>query len=148
MKKLQRHWAVYAHIQSLLRNRSADDDRARGYEAALDLIVSTVGAGSEGPSEDEIRRAIAAASRRARYQRALLLEYTLEEPANDAVFDQVHARQVLRELRQQVSSSDWALLSAVANGKPYEVLARRFESTAGALRVRVLRLRKQLAAAA
>ncbi|HUR40050.1 MAG TPA: hypothetical protein VM240_02680 [Verrucomicrobiae bacterium] len=148
MNKLQQHWAQYAHIQSLLRDRSADDDRGRGYEAALDLIVSTAGDDGGGPSDNEIWRAVSAASRRARYQRALLNKYRTAEPANDATLDQVHARQVLSELRRQVSRADWALLNAVASGKSYDALANRFKRTAGALRVRVMRLRQRLAAAA
>jgi hypothetical protein len=57
------------------------------------------------------------------------------------------ARSELRLVRSQVSTTDWALLGAVGLGSEYSEIAALSGGTAVAVRVRVMRLRRQVLSA-
>jgi hypothetical protein len=58
----------------------------------------------------------------------------------------VHARHALGAIQRNVSDCDWQLLTAAAMGTDYGEIARTTPARPGALRVKVLRLRRELTA--
>jgi DNA-directed RNA polymerase specialized sigma24 family protein len=58
----------------------------------------------------------------------------------------VHARRQLLRMRTLVTAEEWALLCAVGEGFEYKELAVASKTAPGALRIRVFRLRRKLAA--
>ncbi len=136
-------WAEYARIQHEIDIRTTLDDQAWGLEAAAEAALK------QHSSQDDIERTRQTASRRERYQ-AVLRRTRLasaviaDSPSPEAMVD---ARGKLRVAEGRIDLSDWRLLLSVAGGEAYTDLARVHGCSAGALRVRVVRLRRELLAA-
>ena len=58
----------------------------------------------------------------------------------------LHARHALVTIQRNVGDPNWLLLTAAAIGTDYEEIARTTQARPGALRIKVLRLRKKLVA--
>jgi DNA-directed RNA polymerase specialized sigma24 family protein len=56
----------------------------------------------------------------------------------------LHARQELQEVKELFTGEEWTLLWAVGEGREYDEIAAKTGKSAGALRVRILRLRHRL----
>lgn len=135
-------WAAYARIQQKIDTRTTLDDRAWGLEAAADALLQL------RIDEDAAGLTRQTAARRERYQAVLrrtrIAAVIASPPCTEATVD---ARGRLRVLEGRIDPSDWRLLLSVAGGQAYTDLARVHGCSAGALRVRVVRLRRELLAA-
>lgn len=134
-------WACYARVQQRLGSRTRIDDRAWGLEAEADQLLLDLLA------TDNAARAGQTAARRERYRASIRgrgYDHAAWCPGRPD--DVAHARQHLRVMREAVGEDGWRLMLEVAAGHSYEEIATRFATTAGALRVRMLRWRRELAA--
>lgn len=137
-------WRAYARLQTELARMDRVTPRSWGVEAGLNRSL-VLGLGDPA-AVNEVDRARASGERRARY-RAHLLRTGYDTPSRDEEpEDGLHARERLRAIEAGMSSEDWQLLTAVAIGNDYRELAAASHGSEGALRVRVLRLRRRHAA--
>jgi DNA-directed RNA polymerase specialized sigma24 family protein len=138
MADLPYPWGDYVRLQEQLARRVQVDDLAWGLEAGLNRLL-------ESPATPNVERAVQSASRKERYRARLFsANLTLEESNRvdpDNTFD---ARELLDDLQTRVSPTEWSLLRAVGDGYEYDELAAAEQATPGALRARVLRLRRRL----
>jgi len=145
MTDLPHPWDAYWSIQEKLSSKIRVDNKAWGYEAALNKILASI---PENPSleSDEIERAIASAARRDRYNKAQLRIMSPEKDcsAQTAVLGPAQAREELKLIRISVSPDDWAILLLIGMGHDYSCIAALKNSTTGKLRTRVSRLRRSL----
>jgi hypothetical protein len=133
-------WSNYALLQAELRDDYSIGNRSWGLEAALNRLVSN----NPPANDNEIQRVIKSEQRRER-NRAALRRLHL---GNGAGFDpeaSLQAQISLKSLKAKVSSSDWRLLFAVGIGRDYAEIVGANGGTAGALRVRVFRFRREAA---
>jgi hypothetical protein len=148
MAELPHLWRAYARIQQQLSGCTTLGHRAWGLEAALDVLVSP----EAGSSESELSRKIATAERRHRHRRARLRRYAgdVHEEASprEWIADALDAEQILQRIRSVVTNVDWSALSGIAEGDSYAELAEVLETSSGALRVRIARVRRQVSSLA
>ena len=99
-------------------------------------------------SQDAAELARQTVARRERHQAVLrrtrLAAVIATPPCTEATAD---AREQLRVAAGRIGLDNWPLLLSVASGEAYGDLARVHGCSAGALRVRVVRLRRELLAA-
>jgi hypothetical protein len=136
-------WDMYASLQSSLRRQHRVGDRSWGTEAGMAHILN-VPAGSQ-PTQHEVDQVVANGRRRERYldsRRASMPEDVAAPHPEGAL----HARHALGAIQRNVSDCDWQLLTAAAMGTDYGEIARTTPARPGALRVKVLRLRRELTA--
>jgi hypothetical protein len=145
MMDLPHPWDAYLRIQEKLSSKTRVDNKAWGYEAALNRILAFNSA-SPSLEPDEIERTIASAERRDRYNKAQLrmMSSEMDCSAQTAVVGPAQAREELKLIKISISSDDWALLLLVGMGHDYSCIAALRNSTTGELRTRVLRLRRSL----
>lgn len=142
MSDLSDPWSVYARLQADLARRHCVDNRSWGLESGLNGILKSV-AGSQPQTYEEIDRTIASECRRERYRTGLHLLYSSpEKPTHPEAA--LHCHYELRAIKTHLGQRDWALLRAVADGQSYKELAAATGLAPGHLRVRVLRLRRQV----
>ncbi|MGC2830049.1 MAG: hypothetical protein WB994_10450 [Candidatus Acidiferrum sp.] len=143
MSDLPHPWSAYLRLQNKLARRRRIDDHTWGLEAGLSRILTgTI------PCAEDVDRAVRSESRKERYRVQLRHAYLKTDdltvkPIPENAFD---ARRHLRRIRARVSAEEWALLRAVGDGFEYKELAVASNAATGALRIRVLRLRRRLAA--
>lgn len=138
MSDLPEPWATYARLQGALMRRDRVDDVAWGIEAGLTRCLD------QTTSPEDVRRSVAAESRRERHHQRLRRVHLSED---DVVLDcesAVIAAERLERAHAAVSEADWELLRNFANGRSYGELAATYLSTPGALRIRVMRIRLKL----
>jgi len=141
-------WGKYACLQAELRDKPSVGNRSWGIEAGLNRILSSVPLSNDpSANDDDIERAVNNEQRRERHRAALRHLYLVTEEPGPHPETSLQARAELRLARAKVTKSDWDLLSAVAIGHDYAEIAAAEPRTPGALRVRVLRLRREVAAA-
>jgi hypothetical protein len=145
MAGLPHPWAIYARLQTNLRSDHRVGDRSWGAEAGMNHILES--ASGAPPTEDEIKQVIATSRRRERH-RGSRREPLLEDIATAHPDDALTARSELAAIRRQVGDRNWELLTAVGIGSDYKEISIAGSVPPGAVRVRVLRLRTSLAAAA
>jgi len=145
MADLPHPWAIYARLQTNLRRDYRVGDRSWGTEAGMDQILES--AAGAPPTEDEINQIIATSRRRERH-RGSRREPLLEDIATAHPDGALTARSELAAIRRRVGDRNWELLTAVGTGSDYKEISIAGSVPAGAVRVRVLRLRASLAAAA
>jgi len=148
MMKLPPHWQDYARIQ-----READRPRTNSRYWAIDEAADAVldwitePPGSAAANDAIIRNLFSNRAQKYR-RRAQILHHQLTPlaagTAVPSVSQQVEAMAELDRMRGTVSEADWDLLVAIAEGETYADLAECLGETVGALKMRVLRLRKQL----
>jgi DNA-directed RNA polymerase specialized sigma24 family protein len=135
-------WGAYARLQGELAHRTRVDSRSWGLEAGLNHPLTQF-----SPDADDIERAVQSASRKERHRSTLLRIYPTTVAGFGAdVVATVDARRRLRRIRARVTPDEWVLLRAVGEGLEYREIADRLKVNPGALRARVLRLRRVLAA--
>jgi hypothetical protein len=137
-------WEKYACLQAQLQDNRNITNRTWGLEAGLDRILTGVPADWSPANDNDVQRAISSTERRERHRAALRRVYIRNEdgtPHPDPFFQ---ARAELRFAKAYVTKSDWALLSAVAAGFSYTEISATNGNKPGALRVSVLRLRRQI----
>ena len=142
MLEVPHPWGAYARLQGELAHRTSVDSRSWGLEAGLDhtLTQSVHDAG-------DIERAVQSASRKERNRSRLLRIYPPAFSGLGAdVAASVDARRRLRRIRATVTPEEWVLLRAVGEGFEYRDMADRLKVNPGALRARVLRLRRVITA--
>jgi hypothetical protein len=137
-------WDQYARLQAELRDNPTVGDRAWGTEAGLNRILA--GEFADSPTIDaDIKRAVASEQRRDRHRAALRRRYLL--PLDDSPHPEIQlfARAGLRSARARTTDMDWRLLFGVGEGHEYAELAVARQTTNGALRAQVFRLRRKIA---
>lgn len=148
MAELPHPYGAYERLQDHSRSKTRLDHEYWGTDAALEALLN------EPPGESvmqcaDIERVVSTTARRERYRASLRATYAAtEQPAEDALHRASEARQIMEIIQRRVANDDWMLLRAVAEGQKYAVLAERRGVTAGSLRVKVYRLREELAAVA
>jgi len=145
MADLPHPWGMYARLQNNLRREHRVDDRSWGTEAGMDHILDS--ASGVPLTEDEVNQVIATARRRERH-RGSRREPLLEDIATAHPEGALSARRELAAIRRKVGDRNWDLLTAVAIGSDYKEISIAMSVLQGAVRVKVLRLRASLAAAA
>ena len=140
MVELPHPWGAYARLQEQLAHRSRVDSRAWSIEAGLNNPLE-----QELPTVEDIDRTVQSASRKERHRAQLRLVYptTFVRLSSD-VTASLAARRSLHRIRAKVTRDEWRLLLAVGEGHEYRDIAERLKVKAGALRARVLRLRRVL----
>jgi hypothetical protein len=97
------------------------------------------------PAQYEVDQVVANDRRRERYldcRRAPMPEDVATPHPEGAL----HARHALAAIQRNISDCNWQLLTAAAIGTDYEEIARTTPVRPGALRIKVLRLRRELLA--
>ena len=96
-------------------------------------------------TSDDIARAEASERRRERHRATLRLVHLAGHDVSAHLEDALAARHELHVARSKVSERDWSVQCQVAAGYDYAEVASNNGGTPGSLRVRVLRLRRELA---
>lgn len=138
-------WRTYARLQTQVSGSRRLTSLTWGAEAGLDFILAS--ASHTPPTPEEVGRTVAGAARRERHRAGLRAAHFGHEDTILDAEDRCHARQRLRVIEASTDSTDLELLYAVAAGNGYSELAAAGHGTEGALRVRVLRLRRRLVGA-
>jgi hypothetical protein len=131
-------WDKYARLQAALDSKSGIDSHAWGLEAAMNGLLD-----KQLSTSDQAELAISSAARKER-NRARLRRLYIGSPPPVDIGPQIEARDELRIAREHLEPREWALLIAVAQGQAYDELAVVYGVGVGALRVRVLRIRRLL----
>jgi hypothetical protein len=139
MSELPRSWSTYLRLQQRLTRKHRVDSEAWGLEAGLNSLAD-----KGAPSDEDVERLVRSASRRARYQNRLRRIYLVPNNPMGTGEDAVDAVRKLRFLIRRIGAGDWAILVGVGEGYTYKELAAATGLSAGALRARVLRLRRSL----
>ncbi len=145
MADLPYPWNMYARLQNSLRHQNRVGDRSWGTEAGMAYILSTpVGF---PPTEQEVDKVVANDRRRERHlgSRRTPVPEGMATPHPE---DELHARHALAAIQSNVSGDSWQLLTDIAIGKDYKEIARTTSVRSGALRIKVLRLRREFLALA
>jgi hypothetical protein len=138
-------WDKYAFLQAELRDKPSVGNRSWGIEAGLNRILSAEPLSSNHPlANDDIERAVNNEQRRERHRAELRRLYLVKEEPGPHPETSLQARAELRLARAKVTKSGWDLLCAVAVGRDYAEIATANGGAPGALRVRVLRLRREV----
>jgi hypothetical protein len=145
MADLPQPWAIYARLQTNLSRDYRVGDRSWGTEAGMDHILESVSGAP--PTEHEINQVIATSRRRERH-RGSRRQPLLEDVATAHPEGALTARSELAAVRRKVGDRNWELLTAVGIGSDYKEISIAVSVPPGAVRVKVLRLRASLAAAA
>lgn len=143
-------WLRYAELQQRSRNVERLSDYSWGLESGLNSLLKSVETGAI-PSEPAdldaaLTRAIASGARLCR-SHSLALRTWLPPPESSSINTAAEARIELTEIENSLSSADRDLLIDAALGYSDREIAALCESTPGAVRVRLSRLRAKLAAA-
>jgi hypothetical protein len=147
MPDLPDPWNSYARLQAELApsHRSDQrtwriDDRSWGIEAALTRLLA-----EEPAVVGQLDRTVQSASRKERHRKRLRrIHLPAGRSTGTSVEDALDARDGLRRVAQRVSAEDSAILRAVGEGHLYEEIGANTHVASGALRARVLRLRRIL----
>jgi hypothetical protein len=145
MADLPHPWGMYARLQTNLRRDYRVGDRSWGTEAGMDHILES--ASGAPPTEDKVNQVIATSRRRERH-RGSRREPLLENIATAHPEGALTARSELAAIRRKVGDRNWVLLTGVGTGSDYKEISIAASMSPGAIRVKVLRLRASLAAAA
>ncbi|HEV7879262.1 hypothetical protein [Bradyrhizobium sp.] len=144
MADLPHPWAIYARLQNSLSNNNQVGDRSWGTEAAMNFVLTSA---SDALSEHDVEKIVATGRRRERH-RIARREPLIED------FPTVHpeaalmARSELAAIRRKVGVGNWDLLAAVGAGSSYNEISAAMAVPQGLARVKIMRLRTQLAQAA
>lgn len=141
MDELPEPWGSYQRLQNTLRQRDRVDDVAWGLEAGLNRSLTN------REASENISRAVESESRKERYRAQLRGIYFVVEPVVASPENELIAIEHLDRIRSSVAALDWELLCDVADGISYSEIAGSRQTTAGALRIHVFRLRRVLRAA-
>jgi DNA-binding NarL/FixJ family response regulator len=143
-------WPYYLDLQRRSRNLSRIGNYARGIECALDFLLDAIASGTVPSDPDDLvlalDRVIASGARLDRSHAASLAKFApLPETASsdDA---SAEARIELSRIMRLVNVNEKTLLFDVGLGYADREIAERRNSTPGAVRVRLSRLRLKLAA--
>jgi hypothetical protein len=149
MADLPHPWGIYARLQKNLRRNRHVGDRSWGTEAGMDYILEL--ASDAPPADDDvnqvINQVIATSRRRERYRDARR-DPLLEDIATVHPEGALTARSELAAIRRKVGDRNWQLLTAVGVGSDYKEISVAVSASPGTVRVKILRLRASLAAAA
>jgi len=145
MADLPHPWDMYASLQNSLRHQHRAGDRSWGTEAGMAHILNTP-AGFP-PTQCEVDQVVTNDRRRERHLDCRRTPMP-EDVATPHPEGALHARHALAAIQRNVSDNSWQLLTDVAIGIDYEEIARTTPARPGALRIKVLRLRRELLALA
>lgn len=145
MADLPHPWDMYASLQNSLLHQHRAGDRSWGTEAGMAHILNTP-AGFP-PTQCEVDQVVANDRRRERHLDCRRTPMP-EDVATPHPEGALHARHALAAIQRNVSDNSWQLLTDVAIGIDYEEIARTTPARPGALRIKVLRLRRELLALA
>jgi hypothetical protein len=137
MAELPHPWGAYRRLQSQLDASTQIDDRNWGLESGLNEVLE--GARTATFAPDDIVRAISSEARRERHRAHLRHRHLAQSDEQPDPRSLIEARSDLSVIRSLVSAADWDLLVALGKGREYQELG-----VPGRLRVRVLRLRRDL----
>ncbi len=144
MAEIPHSWRAYARLQHQVGRSSRADARAWAIEGGLDhLLEDTVG-GVDG--DEGAIRSVAAARRREVHRSGALRRHAKAWSGFQHPEAAIHARLTLEALRKRTTGSEWDILCDVGAGWSYDEIAKVRGGTPGMFRVRVLRLRRTLAA--
>jgi hypothetical protein len=138
MKELPPPWGAYARLQKRLA-RTNRVDQAWGLEAALNCLLAPRGAVR---SDVDSARVARSASRKERYRARLRRIHLVGRDCTPPPEGCIDARRDLQTAESALPRPDWILLRSLAEGHNYDELAAASRVSPGALRVRVLRLRR------
>jgi hypothetical protein len=145
MSELPSPWDAYLRVQERLVNRSDLNRTTWGIEAALNQILLYP---THSPGDEDVERYASSERRKERHRAKLRLVY-LAPTVSDQMGNPdgvIAARQRLRAITEVISNEDSALLRQIAEGYEYDEIAAASNTQPGALRVRVMRLRRRLRA--
>ncbi len=136
-------WGEYARLQALSSRKSTIDSFSWGLEEEMNLFLDNPAVYTpETARHFERHRATAARRERSRAQLREIHIDKLAVPASDPV-PQLEAREVLSMLESRVTSDQWALMMAVAQGHDYADISHKQAIGIGAARAQMWRLRQQ-----
>ncbi|KQQ13661.1 hypothetical protein ASF53_11870 [Methylobacterium sp. Leaf123] len=141
-------WTEYVRLQRRLHVHHRADDRAAGYEKALDALLTTDGRAAGLPRSEEVTRVRAAIERNERRRRSLLqreahvLHDQVRVHADVVPTAALHARIELGRILRIAKPSEVALIVRLARGGDTAV----DPTGRAAFRKRLERFRKRLAA--
>ena len=143
MLDLPHPWDGYARIQEKLARRSRIDDYSWGLEAGLNGCVFT----EEIQAIETVERAVRSESRKERHRQRLRQTHQrdLAPIQSSPLDDAVDARRGLARIQAHVTPEAWVVLRALGQGCDYGEIGDIVNASPGALRARVLRIRRSLA---
>jgi DNA-binding NarL/FixJ family response regulator len=143
-------WPYYADLQARCRRVPRISDYAWGLETALNYLLEAISTNTVPSDPDDLvamlNRAIASASRRNRSQSAAKIKIAAAAGAGPDECAAAEARIEITRVMRLVSSNDLNVLVDAGVGYTDHQIAERRHTTAGAVRVRLSRLRVKLVA--
>ena len=111
----------------------------------MDFVLEN--ASITSPAAADVDRAIASRRRRERFRDSrrdpLPEELSTPHPEHSLM-----ARNTLAVVRRQVGEANWNVLMAIGSGHSFKTIADSLDATEGAVRVKVMRLRRAISEAA
>lgn len=141
MSELNDRWVAYADLQAELAKREQVDGVNWGLEAALMQLLRSSTAKS---TTDDLERTARSERRRERYRARLRAINLSKDSLTDDFEAGIDARRGLSAVRRHVSPGEWSLLVTIGGGANYGEIAADLDASSGCLRVRVMRLRREL----
>lgn len=143
-------WAYYARLQQRSAKLTRLDPYWWGLESALAYLLHAIADGvvpkEKAALEGTLRRTIASGARLFRSRAAALMDFGQETDGEPAPASGFEARSELRRIVRLVSSADQDVLIETGLGFSDREIAQHQDTTSGAVRVRLSRLRLKLAA--
>lgn len=143
-EQLSEPWDAYLRLQSDLDATCQVSDWSWGLEAGLDAILAAVDKHEVKSEPTDLKTIVASARRRERHrsrQRHIFAADLAPVPDEPARCD---AHILLGHMRRISAIRDWQLISGVGVGMEYKAIAQMFGGTPGGLRVRMLRIRRDM----
>lgn len=146
MQDLPHQWGEYARLQANSGRRSQIDSASWGLEAQMNAFLASPGdcTSADGERLERIRKSAARRERARSTLRQLHSSELIPEVGDPTLH--LQARESLRLIAARISITDLALVVAVAHGYEHTHIATLRKVSAGSLRVRLTRLRRQLIA--
>ena len=144
MAEIPHPWRAYARLQQQVRQSSRADALAWAVEAGLDHLLGAPAGAAEG--DDDVARAVSTARRREAHRGGALRRYAEAWSGPRHPEAAIHARLTLEAIRSRLTGSEWDVLCDVGAGRSYDEISEARGGTPGGCRIRVLRLRRTLAA--
>lgn len=140
-------WSRYADLQQQNQQSQHLNDHTWGNESALNWLLASIANGTvpSNPAELDaaLKRAIASGGRLRRSRSSMLRRWAVESNAAVA-HNPAEANIELAQIERSVEAGEASILFDAANGYTPREIAHRCASTPGAVRVRLMRLRRRL----
>ena len=150
MSKFAFAWRCYADLQQGAVRSHRSGDSLWGIERGLDYLIAAVSSDTVPTDpqtlEANVRRAMASGSRLERAHSSAMRKWLLPRNISASLEDEVDARAALGKIAHTMDSVEQQILFRTGLGYSDAEIAQEVVSTPNAVRIRLLRMRRRLAA--